>query len=275
MSETPSSIDQCRSASFGAALEAARKARSLSIIDVCKTLLLSDTQVRGLETGSFSSFYSSEYARSAARKYATFLEVPYSLEESSGDGEATEVHSYALPDNSEKIFPSIKSRTPGSRPKIYLILSVSLLGFAYLIAAYNSAHKRLLASEDLKEGMLSAHVELGKAAEPISAGDDKSEAKSVQAPVSQPDSLPTDGTSTDRAHRIWLVVKMPAFIKVTDGRGVVVFERHVQFDPGQRIYGVPPFKVLVSSDDAVEIYYRGARIRPQNKSYDGIDVTIN
>jgi len=61
---------------FGAALRRAREARQLSIEAVTRACMLSDQQIIGLESADYQAFYSCEYARRAAQRYAEFLQVP-------------------------------------------------------------------------------------------------------------------------------------------------------------------------------------------------------
>ena len=62
-------------AEIGARLTAARTARGLSIEQVAETLLLSKTQVAGLEQGNLRTFYNAGFYRQALRKYAALVGV--------------------------------------------------------------------------------------------------------------------------------------------------------------------------------------------------------
>ncbi|HEX7115859.1 MAG TPA: helix-turn-helix domain-containing protein [Steroidobacter sp.] len=61
---------------FGAALRRAREARQLSIEAASRACMLSDRQIIGLESADYRAFYSCEYARRGAQRYAQFLDVP-------------------------------------------------------------------------------------------------------------------------------------------------------------------------------------------------------
>ena len=68
------------SSPFATALRQERSARQLTVSDVAKNLLLSENQVRGLETDDLGSFYNASYAERAARRYAAWLGIDVDLE---------------------------------------------------------------------------------------------------------------------------------------------------------------------------------------------------
>jgi cytoskeleton protein RodZ len=60
----------------GARLQSARTERGLTIEDVSARVLLSPSQIRGLEQGDVRAFYSSHFYNQGLRKYAALLGVP-------------------------------------------------------------------------------------------------------------------------------------------------------------------------------------------------------
>ncbi|NBX41836.1 MAG: hypothetical protein EBR15_10575, partial [Gammaproteobacteria bacterium] len=64
---------------FAQALQAARTARGLSVLQVAAELRLSDKQIQGLEQDDLANFYSAAYAERAATAYANFLNVATDL----------------------------------------------------------------------------------------------------------------------------------------------------------------------------------------------------
>jgi hypothetical protein len=78
----------------------------------------------------------------------------------------------------------------------------------------------------------------------------------------------------DREHRFFLVVTRDVTIRAKDVYGTVLLNGLQRPDGGRRVVGEPPFEVEVSNEDAVEIYYRGQRIRPGANTYDGIVASV-
>jgi transcriptional regulator with XRE-family HTH domain len=67
-------LDQSRTVDHGALLAEKRTALGLSIDDVADRLLLSRSQVRGLESNSVAAFYSQRFFERANATYAAFLD---------------------------------------------------------------------------------------------------------------------------------------------------------------------------------------------------------
>lgn len=61
---------------FGATLRRTREGRGLTVQAAATMCMLSEEQIIGLESASYRAFYSHDYARRAARRYAAILEVP-------------------------------------------------------------------------------------------------------------------------------------------------------------------------------------------------------
>ena len=62
---------------IGARLASARAAQGLTVEQVAHTLLLSKTQVQGLEEGYARAFYNEQFYQQGLRKYAALVQVPY------------------------------------------------------------------------------------------------------------------------------------------------------------------------------------------------------
>jgi len=68
------SLDKSHSVDEGAVLAERRTALELSIDDVADRLLLSRSQVRGLESNSVAAFYNQGFFERARDKYSAFLD---------------------------------------------------------------------------------------------------------------------------------------------------------------------------------------------------------
>ena len=282
---------------FATALREARSARSLSVADVARALLLSENQVAGLETDDFGSFYGASYAERAARRYAEFLRVdaelagaPRGAVDSTGPVETVPA---ATP-----LGAPIKVDGTGvfTSPVVRWALAAGLAVVAVIVGAkFIGSHTtptpvaQVQSSAPVAETPPADTLPVATTTEPPVA----LEAPAVPAPV-VPVTTPAAATPTvvataeppkpaaaamtpvpdDRDHRFFLVVTRDVTIRAKDVYGTVLLNGLQRPDVGRRVVGEPPFEVEVSNEDAVEIYYRGQRIRPGANTYDGIVASV-
>ena len=129
---------------FARALQEARLARSLSVLDAAQAMRLSDKQISGLEHDDHASFYSAVYAERAATNYVKFLNVPTTLIGGPPYEDATPpplVASVAT----VPAAPPTRQRLTSPSAGLYGAVGVVLAGIIIAGTTYNSA--RLALSE--------------------------------------------------------------------------------------------------------------------------------
>jgi len=276
------------SSPFAAALREARSARSLSLGDAARALLLSDNQVAGLEADDFASFYGASYAERAARRYAEFLGVDLELSgaprgESLSAGAVEAVPATTPLASPIKVDGAGVLRSPGLRWALVsaLVLVAGVVG----LKRFNRpvAPPPVALVQDPSPVAEAPPAEAAPAA-PVTEPAVEAEAPVAPAPASAapvvvpaPVAAPVAATANvpdDRDHRFFLVVNRDVTIRAKDVYGTVLLEGLQRPALGRRVVGEPPFEVQVSDDEAVEIYYRGQRIRPGANTYDGIVATV-
>ena len=280
---------------FAVALRQSRLSRALSVSDGVKATLLSDKQILGLENDDYSYFYNSAFAYRSAATYAKFLDVDLALEG------APSQDNRQLPRLVVSIETTSKSnksrRLSGSRyrPVFFLGLLVVLL-LAYV---FRSSHSTSSANQEVTSRVIenlprpSPSPEAATPTLPIAMNDDPTstatppDAETVQLRVapatieSIPQSTaqleisqPLEWDQTAKENRFFIVINKATAISARDSLGTSLLSGLQQPTTGRRVVGKKPFEILVSDAEAVEIYYLGARIRPNRQNSPDISVAI-
>jgi transcriptional regulator with XRE-family HTH domain len=252
-------------------LRQARQARSLSIADIAKALLLSDNQIADLEADQFGAFYTAAYAERAARRYAEYLGVDLSLNGAPQTGADIPVR-HEPPSLTPRHLTAVDFHPGGLHTALKLVLG-GLAGIALLVVAGIGWTLRRPAAQPAQAPQVATVVDVpsAPAAEPVATVAPSTDTPSAQPVASAPDAA---AIPDDFNHRFYLVVTREVVIQATDANGTVLLSGRQAQDMGRRIVGVPPFSVAVSDEESAEIYYRGQRIRPGPTVYDGIAVTV-
>ena len=279
---------------FAVALRQARLSRALSVSDGVKATLLSDKQILGLENDDYSYFYNSAFAYRSAATYAKFLDVDLALEGAPSQDNRQPPRLVASIETASK---SNKSPTlSGSRYRSVLVLGllVFLLAYAFRSSYSTSGVDQEMASrviENLPRPPPSP--EAAAPTLPIAVDDDPSstatppDAETVQLGEAPPtiESIPRSTAQLnisqplewDRAakeNRFFIVINQATTISARDSLGTSLLSGLQQPTTGRRVVGKKPFEILVSDAEAVEIYYLGARIRPDRHNIPDISVAI-
>ena len=279
---------------FAVALRQARLSRALSVSDCVKATLLSDKQIPGLENDDYSYFYNSAFAYRSAATYAKFLDVDLALEGAPSQDNRQPPRLVASIETASK---SNKSPTlSGSRYRSVLVLGllVFLLAYAFRSSYSTSGVDQEMASrviENLPRPPPSP--EAAAPTLPIAVDDDPSstatppDAETVQLGEAPPtiESIPRSTAQLnisqplewDRAakeNRFFIVINQATTISARDSLGTSLLSGLQQPTTGRRVVGKKPFEILVSDAEAVEIYYLGARIRPDRHNIPDISVAI-
>lgn len=269
---------------FARALQAARLARSLSVLDAAHALRLSDKQINGLEQDDHANFYSAIYAERAATSYAQFLNVSTTLAGGPPFGTATPpplVASVA----SVPSTPPTRQRLTSPSAGLYGAAGVVLAGIIiFLVASRDSdvppsPHdaKAIAAATPAPAAPPAAAavpanppVESTVAPAPVAAPSNDEVLPLPEAPQPQPslrestpDPMPSEVT---RTRRFWLVVNRPALINVSDATGKKILTGRQPISEGQRVVGDPPFQLETDDPDSIEVFYLGNRVRPLQSS---------
>lgn len=280
---------------FAVALRQSRLSRALSVSDGVKATLLSDKQILGLENDDYSYFYNPAFAYRSAATYAKFLDVDLALEG------APSQDNRQLPRLAASIETASKSnKSPtlsGSRyQSVFLLGLLVVLLLAYV---FRSSHSTSSADQEVTSRVIenlprpSPSPEAATLTLPIAVDDDPTstvtppDAETVQfraAPTtieSTPRSTvqleisqPLEWDRTAKENRFFIVINKATTISARDSLGTSLLSGLQQPTTGRRVVGKKPFEILVSDAEAVEIYYLGARIRPNRQNIPDISVAI-
>lgn len=280
---------------FAVALRQSRLSRALSVSDGVKATLLSDKQILGLENDDYSYFYNSAYAYRSAATYAKFLDVNLALEGAPSQDNRQVPRLVASIETASK---SNKSPTlSGSRYRSVFLLGLLvlfLLAYAFQSSYSTSSADQEMASqvdENLPQPPPSPEAEIPTLpiavdddpsstatppdAETVQVGESPSTIESIPRSTAQLNiSQPLEWDRTAKENRFFIVINKATKISARDSLGTSLLSGLQQPTTGRRVVGKKPFEILVSDAEAVEIYYLGARIRPNRESTLNISVAV-
>ena len=263
---------------FATALRQARLGRSLSVADLARQLRLSDTQVLGLESDDLKAFYGPDYARRAALRCAEFLGVELTLEGAPAESVVAE----PVVETSSAFVPYRATPAFSVRPGWIVagLGAIAVVAVAAYLLRGMSGEPVAVVTDAAAPATPPAPVATDNAPaplppEPVDAAPVPAASTPVPAapglPYSTADSTPVPD---DLDHRFYLVVTREVTIHATDTNGMVLISGSLQPDAGQRVVGNPPFKVAVSNEDAVEVYYKGKRVRTERNNNEGVSLSV-
>ncbi|MEY4357053.1 MAG: Helix-turn-helix domain [Pseudomonadota bacterium] len=271
---------------FARALQEARLARSLSVLDAAQAMRLSDQQINGLERDDHANFYSAVYAERAAIGYAKFLNVSTTLLGGPPFEGATPpplVASVAT----VPAAPPTRQRLTSPSAGLYGAVGVVLAGItifliigrdggeppsphdAKAIAAATSAAAPAMAAAATD---VSAAAPVAPAATPTPATQGTPVNTEVLPPPEAPQPALREAapepvpSEVSRTRRFWLVVNRPALINVSDASGKKILAGRQPISEGQRVVGEPPFQLETDDPDSIDVFYLGNRVRPLQSS---------
>jgi transcriptional regulator with XRE-family HTH domain len=271
---------------FARALQEARLARSLSVLDAAQAMRLSDQQINGLERDDHANFYSAVYAERAAIGYAKFLNVSTTLLGGPPFEGATPpplVASVAT----VPAAPPTRQRLTSPSAGLYGAVGVVLAGItifliigrdggeppsphdAKAIAAATSAAAPAMAAAATD---VSAAAPVAPAATPTPAAQGTPVNTEVLPPPEAPQPALREAapepvpSEVSRTRRFWLVVNRPAVINVSDASGKKILAGRQPISEGQRVVGDPPFQLETDDPDSIDVFYLGNRVRPLQSS---------
>ena len=268
---------------LAAALQQGRQAKALAVADVARALLLSENQINGLESDDYRSFYGRPFVERAVSRYAAFLGVdgnlpgPVASDENVAQGAAAYLPQHVAVTRRPR-------RTIAVRPAlVFAVVTVMAVGMIVGMRMRNSSQAPV--SVPIAAGSGAAIPELGTPApaelavpsEPAPVEAAVTAPASVLAPEAPPTPVASSFTPVipdDIDHRFYLVVTHEVVVEAKDARGTTLIKGPQPPNMGRRIEGMPPFTVAVADENAVELYYRGQRIRTGPMVYDGIVLTV-
>lgn len=263
---------------FATALRQARLGKSLSAADLARELRLSDTQVLGLESDDLKSFYGPEYARRAALRCAEFLGVEVTLDGAPAESVVAE----PVVEASSAFVPY--RATPGFSVRPGWIAAglgaITMVAVAAYVLRGMPVEPAAVVAE--APAPVAAAEPAAAVSEPTALPPEPVEVAPVppsSTPAPSAASLPFASAVSatvpdDLDHRFYLVVTREVTIHATDTNGMVLISGSLQPDAGQRVVGNPPFKVAVSNEDAVEVYYKGKRVRTERNNNEGVSLSV-
>lgn len=267
---------------FATALQTAREARGLSVLDVARELRLSDRQIQGLEQDDLANFYSLVYAERAAIHYASFLGISTDL--LGGPPYAEAVVPALVPSVvTVTATPQTRSRSLSPSASLYGAVGVLLAGvIIYLLVGrgegeppspHAGANAVTTAPATPPPSQATPRtIVTSPSPDPVKVEPVKAEPVEVLPPPEAPQlaiqepSAELPPSEVSRARRFWLVVARPTLINVVDAKGKKLVSGRQPISEGQRVVGDPPFQLETDDPDSIDVFYVGNRIRPLQSS---------
>lgn len=166
----PATVNEEAARNLGLQLRNAREKSHKSVSDISDALLLSTSQIRGLETFSLEAFYSDRLYAQAAKRYAQLLGVLFDEESFlTGTLLVAEVQAPVMQAVEEQLNTTSGQRRPSllSRKEILIggavvLSAIVLIGLAQLIGSNNKAEV-ITVAESVKAEPTAPKEELSKA----------------------------------------------------------------------------------------------------------------
>lgn len=289
-------MDKERSLSaFAVALRKARLSRALSVSDGVKVTLLSDKQILGLENDDHSYFYNSAFAYRSAATYAKFLDVDLALEGAPLQNNRQLPRLVASIENASKSNKSPVLSGSRYQPVFFLgLLVFFLLAYVFRSSYSTSRADQEMASQvvenlpqsppSVKAATPTLPIAMDDVPSSMAAPSDDEAAMFGGAPPTIESiprsndqlkiSKPLEWDRTAKENRFFIVINKATTISAIDSLRTSLLSGLQQPTTGRRVVGKKPFEILVSDAEAVEIYYLGARIRPDRENISDISVAI-
>ena len=261
----------------GERLRALRLAKHLDVVVLARKVNLSSAQLRQLESGEHSLFYSSAIRLHAIRK--VFAELGEKVEVPEAPLEIQNPPAQEVPATSPKddgsSALSLNLNRPNFFSKIWKLLFLAGLCWMSMLWWFN----RVQSLDDSMAQSISAPVPIAVVPEPIIAA---AQVMQAPAPVIPPESKPLQQPKTlasctwkasddaavvispqwptKKGDMVYLQAQSDARICVMDGTGQS-WQTLLQADQGRSFYGAAPWRVFSPDLQNTVIYFQGQRIR--------------
>jgi cytoskeleton protein RodZ len=262
----------------GAALAAARKAHNLTVADAARQLKLSVHQIEALEAGGFDKLPGPIFVRGFIRNYARLLRLdPEEMLRTISPDIPSPPLPEGAPGSTEIPFPSARSQ----RWPRYAIAGLLLIGTVAVYEFYWIGHQFREVSPAPAAGVadttspppITAVTPVAATAEPeqpaasaattgalataqgaTTTGEPSPAAASEAAAGT---SVPGDHERSPRPgeHQVLLAFDQASWVHIRDGSGRVIYSRLNQPGTEQRVYGAPPFSLVIGNAPGVRLTY--------------------
>lgn len=270
---------------LAAALREARTARDLGLEEAARACMLSDVQAAGLESGDYHAFYSREYARRAAQRYAAFLGLA-ALARDLETGEAGPVPAAAAPAPADSLaehgaMPASPRRPPSSGRAMLAAGLIGVLMVAFLLRPDRAPEQMeppaaggVEVTPAPGEQGAGPRAEVGAKSPPPAAAVTPAEpaareraSAAAAVPAGQQAVPATPGAAAAQARprrsprRFYVLALSATPLRIQDGTGRSLYSGNVQAGFSRNFEGDPPFLVEAKAPDPLEMYYLGRRVR--------------
>ena len=253
--------------SAGAVLAAAREELNLSVYDVARYLKLSPAQVEALEEGAYERLPGRVFVRGFLRNYAKFLGLDAQPLLRSIEEEMPQPKVKVEPPPSPEV---VMPRGEPVRWPLYAgFTAITIVGtLAVYEFGFNDA-SRPAPREEAVSAVPPATPEAPSAAPPVDAASsnplpsapapETPFGTSMQASAPGPGSAPP-GTEPGRAaiageRQLAFRFDDESWVEVRDRDGKVIFSRLNRAGSEERVYGMPPFKLVIGNARGVHLSY--------------------
>ncbi len=276
---------------LGAALREARVASGLSLEDAARRCLLSTSQIAGLESGESRAFYSPEYARRAAQRYAALLgleatpepprppEPPPAAPAESQAGDTSGTGRLRLPVSPAGHGLRNLALVAGGAAVVATILFLNRDASSPVAAPAGNAAvaARPAAASPAPAGAPAMPPGADGFTAPTPSSDGRLPAGTVapgvaeSATASSPEAAPRPaqaepapaGPPRRSPRRLYVLAIRGTPLRIRDAAGQVLHDGPVSPGFSRSFEGEPPFTVEAAAPDPLEVYYLGRRVRLQ------------
>lgn len=268
--------------SVGQQLGEARGARGLTVVDVARSLKISQRQVEALETDDWSSLPCTTIIRGFVRNYARLLDL---------DPEAlmSELGRVQMPQGPELEMPtgipvSISQEKKADRRDYVRVLSGMII-LVMAVLAYFFFSQEVWQSAVSALNAATQSSELAIEQEQAPAADEEDATEVVLAPPATslleeqpPTAVPAEPVSpavpalstAPSSNALKFSFAKPAWVEVRDRSGAVVFSQLSQAGSQREIEGMPPFALVIGNAAHVTLQYKGKSVDLSKRSKDDV-----
>lgn len=252
-------------AALAAALREAREARGLDLEEAARQCLLSASQVACLESGDHGAFYSPDYARRAARRYAAWLglaELADRLGPAATPPVAASVAAAPLPAIPQRLSVPVMPRRRGTLNLLLVLAGAGVVATIVLVQHLDRPGAGTGSRPAATAPRQDAPARPGPVAPPTGA---PSVETVLPAPQVSAASAPLPVEPPRRSPRRFYVLAIRGTpLSLRDATGRVLYDGVVGPGFSRSFEGEPPFRVEASAPDPLEVYYLGRRVRLQD-----------
>jgi cytoskeleton protein RodZ len=261
--------------SAGQQLQAARKAKGLSVDEIARALKISHRQVEALEADDWPSLPGKTIIRGFVRNYARLLNLNSDLLMSALDGMQMPI----APELEMAVGTPVNISHDGKADRRdYVRVLSGLIILALAVLAYFVVPQDMWKStlSALRAATQSNEPAVDKGIEPVAVDTRAPDAgASTQATTSLPSFPPAlEPVPTPLAPAASGTLKFsfakPAWVEVRDRSGQIIFSQLSQADSQRDIEGQPPFTLVVGNAAHVALQYNGKSVDLSKRSKDDV-----